>query len=99
VVEVKCWVRWRIEPVSEVSIRLYEFNADQGYEHVHARIATDGIVATIVNAHYTQREVPHLVLEAENIRVVRDQIHDFVVCGLVRGLRVDVAAQAAWVVA
>jgi hypothetical protein len=69
-----------------------EFDTHQEYEHVHARIVADGVVSAVMNAHYPQREVLHLVLEAESIRVVGDQIYDFVVCRLVRGLRVDVAA-------
>jgi hypothetical protein len=76
-----------------------EFDTHQGYEHVHARIAANGVVAAVMNAHYPQREVLHLVLEAENIRVVGDQIYDFVVCRLIRALCVDVAAKTAGVVA
>jgi hypothetical protein len=62
--------------------------------HIHTRVAADCIVAPVVNAHYSQSEVLHLVLEAEDIRVILDKVHDLFVSRLVRGLGVNVATQA-----
>lgn len=56
-------------------------------------------MSSIVNAHYPKSEVLHLVLEAENIRIVLDKIYNHFISSLVGSLGIDIATQAARIVA
>jgi hypothetical protein len=59
--------------------------------HIHARIATNCVVAPVVDAHCPQSEVLHLVLEAEDTRIVLDEVDDLFISRLVRRLGINVA--------
>jgi hypothetical protein len=56
-------------------------------------------VASVVNAHDPQSEVLHLVLEAENIGVVLDEVYDQLIPSLVGSLCIHVATETARIVA
>ena len=66
--------------------------------HIHSRVTSDRVMSSIVDAHNPLSEVLHLVLEAEYIRVVLDQVYDHLISCLVRRLCADIATQAARIV-
>ena len=79
----------------------YADNAEQADRdvHIHSRVAADCVMPSIVNAHDPKGEVLHFVLEAKDIGIVFDEIYNHFVPGLVGSLGVDVATQAARIVA